>query len=70
MTSFLDPRIRMRDALRELIDETPVGWERPSLFVLRNRLLDRTGSDARPLAELLLEALRRGWGDRLPSGRL
>jgi len=70
VTSFLDPRIRMRDALRELIDETPVGWERPSLFVLRNRLLDRTGSDARPLAELLLEALRRGWGDRLPSGRL
>jgi hypothetical protein len=70
MTSFLDPRIRMRDALREIIDETPVGWERPSLFVLRNRLLDRTGSDARPLAELLLEALRRGWRDRLPSGLL
>lgn len=70
MTSFLDPRIRMRDALREIIDETPVGWERPSLFVLRNRLLDRTGSDARPLAELLLEALRRGWRDRLPSGSL
>lgn len=70
MTSFLDPRIRMRDALREIIDETPVGWERPSLFVLRNQLLDRTGSDARPLAELLLEALRRGWRDRLPSGSL
>lgn len=70
MTMFLDPRIRMRDALRELIDENPGGWEQPSLFVLRNRLLDRTGSDARPLAELLLEALGRGWRERLPTGRL
>lgn len=66
--SPLDPRVRMRDALRELVAESPTRWDKPSLFVLRNRLLDRTGSDARPLAEFLIEALRRGWRDRLPSG--
>jgi hypothetical protein len=64
----MDPRVRMRDALRELVQENPTSWDQPSLFVLRNRLLDRTGSDARPLAELLIEALRRGWRDRLPPG--
>lgn len=68
MSLSLDPRVRMRDALRALIDESPERWDKPSLFVLRNRLLDRTGSDARPLAEFLLEALRRGWRDRLPAG--
>jgi hypothetical protein len=65
-----DPRVRVRDALRELIAENPTGWDRPSLFVVRNRLLDRTGSDARPYAELLLEAARRGWRDRLPATAL
>lgn len=64
----MDPRIRMRDALRDLIAENPRGWEQPSLLVVRNRLLDRTGMDARPFAELLLEADRRGWRDRLPAG--
>ena len=68
MASPLDPRVRMRDALRTLVDESPARWDAPSLFVLRNRLLDHTGSDARPLAEFLIEALRRGWRDRLPSG--
>jgi hypothetical protein len=68
MASPLDPRVRMRDALRTLVEESPARWDAPSLFVLRNRLLDHTGSDARPLAEFLIEALRRGWRDRLPSG--
>jgi len=68
ITSPLDPRVRMRDALRELIAESPTGWDKPSLFILRNRLLDRTGSDARPLAEFLIEALRRGWRERLAPG--
>lgn len=70
ITSPLDPRVRVRDALRELVEESPTRWDKPSLFVLRNRLLDRTGSDARPLAEFLIEALRRGWRDRLPSGAM
>lgn len=60
----------MRDALRALVEEHPERWDKPSLFVLRNRLLDRTGSDARPLAEFLIEALRRGWRDRLPATSL
>ena len=59
--------MRVRDALRALVDESPGRWDKPSLFILRNRLLDRTGSDARPLAEFLLEAVRRGWRDRLPT---
>jgi len=68
MVSPLDPRVRVRDALRALVEEDPARWDKPSLFVLRNRLLDRTGSDARPFAEFLIEALRRGWRDRLPGG--
>ena len=58
----------MREALRELIAQNPATWAEPSLFVMRNRLLDITGSDARPLAEFLLEAWQRGWGDRLSRG--
>ena len=68
MSAFLDPRVRMREALRELIAQNPATWAEPSLFVMRNRLLDITGSDARPLAEFLLEAWQRGWGDRLSRG--
>lgn len=68
MLSPLDPRVRVRDALRALVEEDPTRFDKPSLFVLRNRLLDRTGSDARPFAEFLIEALRRGWRDRLPGG--
>lgn len=70
MTAFLDPRVRMRDALRTLVAERPDTWAEPSMFVLRNRLLDHTGSDARPLAEFLLEAWQRGWGDRLGAGAM
>ncbi|MES2523314.1 MAG: hypothetical protein V4617_11485 [Gemmatimonadota bacterium] len=61
---FTDPRVRMRDALRYLVGDD-AGWQASSLQVFRNRLLDHTGSDARPLAELLLEAHRRGWHARI-----
>ncbi len=64
---FVDPRIRMREALHQLVEQEPTSWDRPSLLILRNRLLDFTGSDARPLAELLIEALRRGVRERLPE---
>ena len=57
MTVFVDPRIRMRNALRSLVEADPLHWHEPSLVVFRNRLLDQTGSDARPLAELLLDRL-------------
>ncbi|QJR35607.1 hypothetical protein [Gemmatimonas groenlandica] len=70
MTAFADPRVRMRDALRQLVEQDPTAWDGPSLLILRNRLLDFTGSDARPLAELLIEALRRGFRERLPEGAL
>lgn len=64
---LLEPRARVREALRALVQEDPSGWDAPSRTILRNRLLDRTGSDARPLVEFLLEALQRGWRERLPS---
>ena len=70
MTAFIDPRIRMRDALHQLVAQEPGSWDRPSWLILRNRLLDHTGSDARPLAELLIEALRRGFRERLPEGAM
>lgn len=70
-TAFrFDPRQRMRDALRTLITEHPVDWHQPTLLVVRNRLLDHAGSDARPYAELLLEAYRRGWHTTLPTTAL
>ncbi|WP_396206819.1 hypothetical protein [Gemmatimonas sp.] len=70
-TAFgFDPRQRMRDALRTLIREHPVDWHQPTLLVVRNRLLDHAGSDARPYAELLLEAYRRGWHTTLPTTAL
>lgn len=68
--SFVDPRVRMRNALRALIQADPEHWHAPSLTVFRNRLLDETGSDARPLAELLMEALQRGWRERMPRERV
>ena len=67
MTPFVDPRVRMRDALRRLVQQEPPARDAASLALFRNRLLDETGSDARPLAELLLEAIRRGWLDALPT---
>lgn len=60
----------MREALYALVAQEPTTWDRPSLTVLRNRLLDHTGSDARPLAELLLEAIRRGFRERIAEGTL
>ncbi len=67
---FIDPRVRMRDALHLLVEQEPTSWDQPSLQILRNRLLDCTGSDARPLAELLIEALRRGIRERLIDGAM
>ncbi len=67
MSAFVDPRARMRDALRRLLQREEPAWDDASLLRFRNLLLDETGSDARPLADLLLEAIRRGWRDRLPS---
>lgn len=67
---FVDPRVRMRAALHTLVQADPERWHEPSLAVFRNRLLDLTGSDARPLAELLLEALQRGWRELLPRERI
>lgn len=64
-----DPRVRLREALRELVRDDPAGWSLPTLEVFRNRLLDRTGSDYRPYAELLTEAARRGWCQRLAQVR-
>lgn len=64
---FVDRRVRMRNALRALLDESRDTWEQWTPGVLRNRLLDETGSDARPLAELLMEARRRGWRARMPA---
>lgn len=61
---YTDPRVRMRDALRTLVRAGDT-WGEPTLEIFRNRLLDITGSDARPLAELLVEALRRGWRERM-----
>ena len=60
MNDFVDPRVRVREALRRLLREGAPAWDDESLARFRNRLLDETGSDARPLAELLLEAVRRG----------
>ncbi len=70
MTDFIDPRARMRDALRLLLQQQPPEWDDASLMRFRNLLLDQTGSDARPLADLLLEAVRRGWRDHLPRERM
>lgn len=66
MNPFVDPRVRMRNALHALVRAEPEQWHEPSLLVFRNRLLDDTGSDARPLADLLIEAIHRGWRERLP----
>jgi hypothetical protein len=65
-----DPRVRVREALHDLVREDPIGWSAPTLEVFRNRLLDRTGSDYRPYADLVVEAVRRGWCQRLGHGRV
>ncbi|MCU0615738.1 MAG: hypothetical protein MUD17_01455 [Gemmatimonadaceae bacterium] len=68
-TAAPDTRRAMRDALHRLVHETD-GWSRPSLTVFRNRLLDEVSSDARPLANLLVEAIDRGVLDALPQQSL
>lgn len=60
-----DARRTMREALHRLVSDVE-DWSRPSLAVFRNRLLDEVGSDARPLANLLIEAIERGVVDSLP----
>lgn len=60
-----DARRTMREALYRLVRDGG-DWSHPSRTVFRNRLLDEVGSDARPLANLLIEAIDRGVVDRLP----
>jgi hypothetical protein len=60
-----DARRSMREALHRLVSDAE-DWSQPSLAVFRNRLLDEVGSDARPLANLLIEAIERGVVDSLP----
>lgn len=63
----LDSRALVQRALCRVVAEHPPEWEEAALVRFRNRLLDETGSAARPLAELLLEAIRRGLPLRLPA---
>jgi hypothetical protein len=63
----LDSRELVQRALCRVVREQPPEWEEAALVRFRNRLLDETGSAARPLAELLLEAIRRGLPQRLPA---
>lgn len=53
--STFDAREQIRLGLRELLDDghTAAAWRRPAL---RNRVLDRCGSDHRPLLDLVLFA--------------
>jgi hypothetical protein len=48
----MDERSRVREALAELLADG--GWPAPSAAIGLNRLLDACGSDARPLATLLV----------------
>jgi hypothetical protein len=64
-----DARRAMRDALHRLVHET-ADWSRPSLIIFRNRLLDEVSSDAKPLANLLVEAIDRGVTTALPRAPL
>jgi len=70
MTATLtDARRAMRDALHRIVRGAD-DWAHPSLSVFRNRLLDEVGSDARPLANILLEAIERGVLYALPRAPL
>jgi len=68
-TTLTDARRAMRDALHRLVHGAD-DWAQPSLSVFRNRLLDEVGSDARPLANILLEAIERGVLYSLPRAPL
>lgn len=63
----LDSRELVQRALCRVVAEHPPAWEEAALLRFRNRLLDETGCATRPLAELLLEAIRRGLPQRLPA---
>jgi len=67
ITVTADLRQRVRDAVHRVVQLTPDRWHEPSLLVFRNRVLDLTGSDARPYVELLLDAWER-FAERLPKG--
>ncbi len=67
--TLTDARRTMREALHRLVHEGDA-WTEPSIAVFRNRLLDEVGSDARPLANLLVEAIDRGVVDALPRTSL
>jgi hypothetical protein len=68
-STVTDARRTMREALHRLVSDG-VEWSYPSRAVFRNRLLDEVGSDARPLANLLIEAIDRGVVDRLPRASM
>ncbi len=62
-------RRALRDALHQRVRGVD-DWAEPSIAVFRNFLLDDVGSDARPLTNLLLEAIDRGVLESLPQERL
>jgi hypothetical protein len=61
------PRVRVRDALRELVGSGE--WPFPSWTVLQNRVLDEVGSDLRPLVALLVRAGEAGLLEQMPASR-
>ncbi len=69
MTLFVDPKRRLPGALRSHTRGTRTLGDEPEA-IIRNRLLDDVGSDARPLVNLLLEAYARGIPQTLPAGPL
>jgi hypothetical protein len=57
---MLDARFAVRDGLHALLAEDPAAYPGPTPLVFRGRLLDRVGSDARPLVMLLATVAERG----------
>lgn len=57
---MLDARFAVRDGLHALLTEDPAAYPGPTPLVFRGRLLDRVGSDARPLVQLLATVAERG----------
>jgi hypothetical protein len=64
---MLDSKERMQDALCRVVRAQRPTWDDAASVRFRNRLLDETGSASRPLAELLIEAIRRGLPEQLPT---
>lgn len=67
--TLTNARRTLRDALHRRVRGVE-DWSHPSMAVFRNHLLDDVGSDARPLTNLLLEAVDRGVLDSLPRERV